>query len=85
MCSYKIGCFATFKPITIKIDNSYSVINDFGRDIFNVAVGIIWQTALAAAPIYLVLKKFNGLTVALIIVGVSSIILRKNWYNRWEE
>jgi hypothetical protein len=52
---------------------------------FNVAVGIIWQTALVAAPIYLVVKRFNGLAVALMIVGVSSFILKKNWYDKLEK
>ncbi len=59
--------------------------NDFGRDMFNVAVGIIWQTALVAAPIYVVVKRFNGLAVALMIVGVSSFILKKNWYDKLEK
>lgn len=55
------------------------------RDIFNVTVGIIWQTALVAAPIYLVLKQFWYCAIAVMIIGVMSVILKKNWYNKLED
>lgn len=54
------------------------------RDLFNVMVGIIWQTALVAAPIYLVLKEFCFFGIATMIVGLGTIILKKNWYNKLE-
>lgn len=57
----------------------------FGRDMLNVTVGIIWQTALVAAPIYLVVKQFNSLVVALIVVGAGSVVLKKNWYDKLED
>ncbi len=57
----------------------------FGRDMVNVTVGIIWQTALVAAPIYLVVKQFNSLIIALIVVGLGSVILKKNWYDKLED
>lgn len=55
------------------------------RDIVNVIVGIVWQTALVAAPIYLVVKKFTFFAIAAIIIGVTSVILKKNWYNKLED
>lgn len=57
----------------------------FGRDMVNVTVGIIWQTALVAAPIYLVIKQFNSLIVAVLIVAIGSVILKKNWYDKLED
>lgn len=59
--------------------------NAFGRDMFNVATGIIWQTALVAAPIYLVVKQFSAMAIALMIVGVGTVILKKNWYDKLED
>lgn len=58
---------------------------DFGRDMVNIAVGIIWQTALTAAPIYMVLKQWDRMAIALAIVAVSSWILKKNWYDRLQD
>lgn len=58
---------------------------DFGRDMVNIAVGIIWQTALTAAPIYMVLKQWDRMAIALAVVAVSSWILKKNWYDRLQD
>lgn len=57
----------------------------FGRDMVNVATGIIWQTALVAAPVYLVVKQYSSLAIALMIVGVGTVILKKNWYDKLED
>jgi Na+/proline symporter len=56
-----------------------------GRDLFNVAVGILWQTALVAAPIYLVLKQFWSCALALMIIGTATVVLKKNWYDKLED
>lgn len=58
---------------------------DFPRDLFNVAVGIVWQTALTAGGIYLVTKDFTRLAVALGVAGVCMIILKFSWYDRLED
>ena len=54
------------------------------RDMTNVVIGIIWQTALVAAPIYLVLKEFWYCGIAAMIIGVTTILLKKNWYDKLE-
>ncbi len=36
---------------------------DFGRDMFNVLVGIAWQTALVAAGIYIVVQNWTALAI----------------------
>ena len=51
----------------------------------NVAAGIVWQTALVAGPIYLVVKDFVGLGLAIMCIVVGTIILKKNWYNKLED
>lgn len=57
----------------------------FGRDMLNVAVGIVWQTALVAAPIYMVVKQFWTMGIALMLVGIGTVILKKNWYDKLED
>ena len=58
---------------------------NFVKDMVNVAAGIVWQTALAAGPIYLVVKDFVGLGLAVMCIVVGTIILKKNWYNKLED
>lgn len=58
---------------------------NFKRDMFNVVVGTAWQTALMATGIYVVLRDFVALSVAVGIVVVASIILKFHWYDRLED
>jgi SSS family solute:Na+ symporter len=51
----------------------------------NVAVGIVWQTCLIALPIYIVIKENTSLFVTIAILVISSMILKKNWYDKLEE
>jgi MFS family permease len=57
---------------------------DFGRDMFNVAVGIIAQTCLVAAPIFLVIREHSSLAATLAVFFVSATILKKTWFDRLE-
>ena len=54
-------------------------------DMANVAVGIVWQTALVAAPIYLVLKQWGPAAIAALLVAVASVVLKRNWYDKLED
>lgn len=54
----------------------------FGRDMFNVAVGIAWQTGLTAAPIFLVIQDFPKMWLALGVVAVCSVVLKFYWLDR---
>lgn len=55
------------------------------RDLFNVVIGIIWQTTLLAAPMYLVIKEYTYLVITLSITLITSIILKFTWWNKLEE
>lgn len=55
---------------------------DFSRDAANVVIGIAWQTALTASGIYLVLRDYTGLGVSVLIIVVTSVILKFTWYDR---
>ena len=57
----------------------------FTRDMTNVAVGTVWQTALVAGGIYLVLQDFVALGLCLALVAVGSLILKYNWYDKMED
>jgi len=54
----------------------------FGRDMFNVAIGIAWQTALTAAPIFLVIRDYPKMWMALGVVAACSVVLKFNWLDR---
>ncbi|MDR1762596.1 MAG: hypothetical protein LBR64_01385 [Dysgonamonadaceae bacterium] len=67
-------------------DNSnFKKNTNFVRDFANIVVGIVWQTCLVAAPIYLVCKEFTFAGTGLMIIIVCSIILYTNWYKKFED
>jgi solute:Na+ symporter, SSS family len=55
---------------------------DCRRDLFNVAIGVAWQTALAAAGIYLVMQDWRSLAYAVGVIAVTTTILKATWYDR---
>ncbi len=77
-----------WKPIHDKVvaeDPTFQRNSDFWKDMFNVLVGIIAQTALVIFPIYIVLKKALPLGISLAIIVVSIIIMKKTWWDRLPE
>jgi hypothetical protein len=54
----------------------------FLGDMGNCALGIIWQTTIVLVPIYVVLREFQSLCIAALVVAVTSIVLKKSWYDR---
>jgi solute:Na+ symporter, SSS family len=57
----------------------------FKRDMLNVLTGIVWQTTLVAAPIFLVLKQFRSFGYAAVIILITALLLKKNWYDKLED
>jgi SSS family solute:Na+ symporter len=47
-----------------------------------VVVGTIWQVGLTILPFYLVLMKWHYLAAAVALIAVTSIFLKKNWYDK---
>ena len=69
-------------PILQKVqaeDPSFKPNPDFARDMFNVVVGIVWQTALVAMPVFFVIREFDRALIALAIVIVTSVTLWITW------
>ena len=74
-----------WKPIHDKVvaeDASFERNSGFRKDMFNVVIGIIWQTALVVFPSYLVLMEVVPILVSVAIAVICSIILKKTWYDK---
>ncbi len=63
---------------------SFRANTDFGRDMVNVTVGIVWQTALAAGGIFLVIQDYQQLWWCLGVILATSLFLKFNWYDKME-
>lgn len=57
---------------------------DFWRDGFNVIVGIVWELAMVAAPIFLVIQQYTRALICGGVFVVTSAILKFTWYDNLE-
>ena len=55
---------------------------DFPRDLFNIVIGLIWQTSLVTSPIYLVIQHWKEMILSLVVCVITSIILKFTWYDK---
>lgn len=83
----KVRPWGFWKPIDklVKEENpKFRENTHFWRDMFNCAIGIVWQMTLVVMPIYMILSKWTEMIIAGAIFVVMSIILKLNWLNKIE-
>ncbi|MCI0512169.1 Na+:solute symporter [candidate division KSB1 bacterium] len=76
-----------WKPIYEKVIQAHPTFKKntaFSRDMLNIGVGIIWQMTLVVIPVYLVIKKFAPMWLAILILIVTSVFLKFNWIDKLE-
>ena len=74
-----------WKPVhemVIREDPSFEKNKDFGKDMFNVLVGIVWQTSLVALPVFFVIGEYKWGLINVGVLIVTSVILKFNWWNK---
>jgi len=83
----KVRPWGFWQPIKMKVLNQspdFQANNTFSRDVFNIVIGMIWQISLVVLPIYLVIKEFIPMLTALMVMLLTSFVLKKNWYDKLE-
>ncbi len=76
------GCWG---PIRRKVEQEhpgFQANHDCARDWVNVCVGIVWQLCLTALPVYLVLRNWGWVGAILLVLAVTTVFLKFNWYDR---
>ncbi len=74
-----------WKPIHDKVVAEYPDFRpntNFRRDMFNVAIGTIWQTALVIFPIYIVLLEGVPALLAIGVAVMCTVILKRTWFDK---
>ena len=63
-------------------DPAFRPNRNFGRNMFNIVLGIIAQLCLTILPMYLLLSQHAPLAVVVVILAIVGFILKKTWWNR---
>ena len=79
------GFWGPVRAAVLREDPEFPINRAMGRDLFNVVLGTIVQTTLVALPIYVVLRRFDGIAACLALLAVGGAVLKKTWYDRLED
>jgi Na+/proline symporter len=77
-----------WKPVLLKVREYYPSFEPNKRlkhDLFNIVIGVSWQTSLVLVPMSLITKQYPLLIGVASIVLVTSIILKFTWWNKLDE
>jgi solute:Na+ symporter, SSS family len=76
-------------PLNIPLANGEVINNEnftpnkeLKQDLFNVAIGIVWQMSMMVMPIYLVFTQWTEFWTALITFAITSVIIYFSWYKK---
>jgi Na+/proline symporter len=78
------GFWGPVRQWVLEDDPGFKRNEDFKRDMFNVVLGIIAQTCLVAAPIFLVTRENASLATTLVVFAICATILKKTWFDKLE-
>lgn len=76
------GFWGPIKAKAMTADTHFTIESTATRDLFNVFIGMIWQMTFVLAPVLLVMKSFLWMAVSVVVMLITSIFLKKNWYER---
>ncbi len=79
------GFWKPVHELVVAEDSDFKANKNFKRDMFNVVIGIIWQTSLVALPIFLVIQEKMYIIYDLIALVITSLIMKMNWYDKLED
>ena len=77
-----------WKPVYEKVRKQHPDVvpnRFFKRDLFNVIIGIAWQSSLVALPIYLVIRETSYLIGVIAVTLITSLILKFTWWDKLDE
>ncbi|ESQ77760.1 sodium:solute symporter family protein [Asticcacaulis sp. AC402] len=55
---------------------------DFGRDMFNCLIGVVWQTALTASAIFLIIREMDKFYITVAVIVVCTAVMKFTWWDR---
>lgn len=84
----KVRPWGFWGPVLAEVQKDYPQVQrnrGAARDAVNVAIGIIWQTSLTAAPIFMVIQHWREFVIAMAVAISTSIFLWFNWYKKLQD
>lgn len=77
-----------WKPVRQQLStdgNPVTKNNEFGIDMLNCAIGILWQSSMILIPIYLMIRDYSKMWWAIAVFALTSLILKYTWLERMKK
>jgi Na+/proline symporter len=77
-----------WKPIHDKVvadDPNFKSDANFKKDVFNIVIGTITQTAIVILPIYFILMKWGAFFLVVGVIVAGGLILKRTWYDKLKD
>ncbi|MBI9069343.1 MAG: sodium:solute symporter, partial [Salinivirgaceae bacterium] len=81
----KVRPWGFWKPIYLKLKekNPEALPNkEFGKDMLNSVIGIVWQMTLVLLPIFFIIREYKYLIITIATLVITTVFLKFNWYNK---
>ena len=65
-----------------KEDPSFKKNDEFWKDMGNSLIGIVWQSSMIVLPIYFIVRDYPKAIISLLVLLITSIILKYTWLDR---
>lgn len=75
------GFWGPVKKAVMANDPSFRPCDRFKRDAASIAVGVVWQTALVAAPLFFILGMTRATVLSIGVIALTSWALKRFWYD----
>ncbi|WP_298554254.1 sodium:solute symporter family protein [uncultured Algibacter sp.] len=63
-------------------DENFEKNKDFVSDMLNCIVGIVWQSSMILLPIYLMIRDYPKMWLALVVFIITTVILKFTWLDK---
>ena len=78
------GFWQPVHAMVLKDDPTIEPNRNAARDLLNCGVGICWQLMLVTTPLYIIFRDLRGTLISLTVLVVTTVFLKKFWYDRLE-
>ncbi|GGK53507.1 MULTISPECIES: sodium:solute symporter family protein [Flavobacteriaceae] len=79
------GFWGPINDLLVVENPNFKKNKDFKLDMFNVAIGIVAQTALVIIPMYIIFRQSTPAYISLAVLVVCLLLLKKFWWNKLNE
>ena len=76
------GWWAPVYKELLKEESTLKKNTNFWNDMFNCAIGIVWQSSMIVMPIYFVIRDYPKGLIALSVFAITSLILKFTWLDK---